>query len=172
MNSPRNRKAYTRYLDAKCLPTPDGKYTPDALYEMQQAMLDALRSDDPLSGEMQSDLAFAFEYLCAGFTFDLLKPVKRSGGSKPPIAKYLQAAAIRYLRWVEDGHISDPRPIATIAEAYQVAERTVREWRKAWRERPTPSLDDAFGAEQVTGFMKGAGKQYPRFIPKEKSKGI
>lgn len=172
MKGSSGRKPYSRYLDAKGLPTPNGKYSPDALLEMQQAMLDALCSDDQLPAEMQRDLAFSFEYLCAGFTFDLLKPINRSGGSKPPIAKYLQAAAIRYLRWVEDGHISDPRPIATIAEAYQVAERTVRGWRKAWRDRPTPSLDDAFGAEHVTGFMKGAGKQYPRFIPKEKSKGI
>ena len=172
MNSPRNRKTYTRYLDAKCLPTPDGKYTPDALNEMQQAILDVLRSDDPLPDEMRRDLAFAFEYLCAGITYDLLTPIKRPGGRKPPIGKHMQEAAIRYLRWVEDGRISDPRPIATVAQAYQVEERTVRNWRDAWRERPTPSLDDAFGHEQVTEFMKVTGKKYRRFIPMSKQKGL
>lgn len=42
-----------RYLDAMCLPTPDGELTPEAIREMQLAMLDALRSDAPLPTEMR-----------------------------------------------------------------------------------------------------------------------
>lgn len=168
MNKHSYSKAYRHYLDAKCLPTPDGRYTPDAVVGMQQAILGVLRSNDQLPNEMRQDLAFAFEHLCTGIAVDLLTPTKRPGGREPPIAKIMQEAAIRYLRWVDDGRLTDARPIATVAQSFQVAERTVRNWRKSWIGRPTPSLHDDFGQEEVTMIMKATGKQYRRFIPKPK----
>lgn len=177
MNSQSSRKAYADYLDAVCLPTErdmstgEHRYTPEAITKMQHAMLDALRGDDPLPEEMRMHLAFALEDVCEGFISDLLQPVKRGGGRERPIAKHMQEAAIRYLRWVEDGRIPDKRPTATVAEAFDVTTRTVRGWKTAWSDSPTPEVHDEFGADAVTRFMRATGKQYRRFIPKPKLKG-
>lgn len=165
-------KPLTRYLDAKLLPTQADEitgehgHTAEALAEMQRAILDALRSTEPLDGEMRRDLAFAFEYLCAGIAADLLTPTKRPGGREPPIAKKMQEAAIRYLRWVEDGRIADANPVATVARSYKVEARTVRNWRAQWQGKPAPSLYDDYGPDQVASFMQAVGGQYRRFIPK------
>lgn len=169
-------KAYAAYLDAKCLPTipnetGEHRYTPEAISKMQLAILDALRSDGPIPGEIRDHLAFAFEDICEGFTSDLLSPVKRGGGRERPFAKKLQAVAIRYLRWVEDGRIDDRRPTATVAEAYDVTTKTVRNWKKAWNETPIPESYEEYGPDAVTRFMRATGKQYRRFIPKPKPKG-
>ncbi len=179
-------KAYAAYLDAKwCLPTVldeetgEHRYTPEAIGGMQRAILYALRADGPLPEEIRMDLAFAFEEICAGIFSDLLTPVKRGGGRERPIAKHMQADAIRYLRWVEDGRIQDRSPTKTVAEAYEVGERTVRNWQTAWGDIPTPSINEVLGevadkpgidyeklAYLVTRFMKVSGKQYRRFVPK------
>ena len=164
-------KAYAAYLDAKCLPTRESetgepRYTPKAIDGMQRAILDTLRADGPIPDEIRDHLAYAFEDVCAGIESDLLSPVKRGGGRERPIAKRLQAAAIRYLRWVADGRIEDSRPTATVAEAYGVTDRTVRGWNEAWRALPTPELADEFGADAVARFMRATGGQYRRFIPK------
>lgn len=173
---PTIRKAYADYLNARYLstdsdPTEGGEYTPVALAGMQRAILDALQSDGPLPDEMRLHLAFAFEYLCAGIAPDLLTPVKRPGGREEPIAKHMQAAAIRYLRWVEEGRIQDSHPTSTVATAYSVATRTVRNWQNAWCDLPTPGIHEEYGADAVTRFMKATGNQYRRFIPKPKPKG-
>jgi hypothetical protein len=172
MSNQPSRKAYADYLDAKSLPTQkdestgEHRYTVEAIAKLQMAILDALRSDAPLPDEMRQDLAFSFEYLCEGVAADLLTPIKRRGGREPPIAKKMQEAAIRYLRWVESGRIADAEPIATVSMSFQVEQRTVRNWRASWRDRPTPSLHDDYGPEHVTMFMKAIGGQYRRFIPK------
>lgn len=165
------QKAYAAYLDAKCLPTSERetgehRYKPEAIEGMQRAILDALRADGQLPGEIRNHLAFAFEEVCTGIESDLLSPVKRGGGRERPIAKHMQAAGIRYLRWVEDGRIEDERPTATVASAYGVTDRTVRFWKSAWRTLPTPGLCDEFGADAVVKFMKATGGQYHRFIKK------
>lgn len=188
-------KAYAAYLDAKCLPTSESetgehRYTPEAIEGMQRAILDALRADGPLAGEIRDHLAFAFEEVCVGIESDLLSPVRRGHGRERPIAKHMQAAAIRYLRWVKDGRIKDKRPTAKVAEAYGVTDRAVRGWMRAWGTRPTPGIDEAFGepgfeevsedeevsgyqekkekklADTVTKFMMATGRQYHRFIKK------
>lgn len=164
-------KAYADYLDAKCLPTRESEtgehcYTPEAIEGMQRAILDALRADGPIPDEIRDHLAFAFEEICAGIESDLLTPVKRGGGRERPIAKRMQAVAIRYLRWVADGRIEDRRPTSTVAEAYGVTDRTVRGWNEAWRALPTPGLAEEFGADAVARFMRATGGQYRRFIPK------
>lgn len=170
-------RAYAAYLDAKFLPTRadeltgEHKYSPEAIEGMQRAILDALRADGPLPEEIRTDLAFAFEETCAGIASDLLQPVKRRGGRERPIAKHMQAAAIRYLRWVEDGRINDDKPTSTVADAFGVNARTVRNWKEAWRDSSTPSIDDEFGAEAVAKFMKAIGAQYRRFVKKPSPKG-
>ncbi len=166
MTSKAASSAYRRYVDARCLPTLDGAYAADALQAMQTAILDALRGDGPLPGEMRLHLALAFEYLCAGVSFDLLTPITRPGGREPPIAKHTQQDGIRYLRWCDDGRITDPAPASTVATAYGVSTATVGNWRRAWADRPTPPLFEDYGADQVTDFMRVSGKAYQRFKPK------
>lgn len=163
--------AYAAYLDAKCLPTRGSEtgehcYTPEAIEGMQRAILNALRADGPIPSEIRDHLAFAFEEICAGIKSDLLSPVKRGGGRERPIAKHMQAAAIRYLRWVEEGRIQDKRPTATVAEAYDVTDSAVRGWKRAWRTLPTPGIADEFGTNEVAKFMRATGRQYRRFIKK------
>ncbi len=162
--------AYRRYVDARCLPTPNGEYTPEALREMQAAMLDALRSGPDLPDEMRLHLALAFEYLCAGVAFDLVTPVKAPGGREPPILKHTQEDGIRFLRWCADGRIVDATPSSTVATAYGVSTATVRNWRKAWQGLPTPPLFEDYGAEQVADFMRISGKAYQRFKLRPKAK--
>ncbi|MDO9093999.1 MAG: hypothetical protein Q8R98_17725 [Rubrivivax sp.] len=164
------RAAYRRYVDARCLPTPDGEYTPEALEEMQAAMLDALRAEGPLPDEMRLHLGFAFEYVCAGLADQLLTPIKRPGGREAPIAKSAQQGAIRYLRWCEDGRIEDSSPVRTVAQAFDVVERVVRRWRAAWKDRETPALHEDFGADSVVAFMKADGRVYRRFVKKPEAR--
>ncbi len=166
--------AYQRYVNARfeIEQTQLGEYTPGALKEMQAAMLEALQSGAPLPEEMRLHLLFGFEHLCAGVEFDLFTPVKRPGGREPPILKKTQDAAIRYLRWCEDGRIKDLSPNSSVGSAYGVSTRTVANWRKAWGEKPLPSLrpmesygegDQAAEAARVANHMRINGKQYQRF---------
>lgn len=136
---------------------------------MQAAMLDLLQSGEPLPDEMRLHLALAFEYLCAGVAFDLLTPIKRPGGREPPIAKLAQEDGIRYLRWCVDGRIADAAAVSTVATAYQVSTATIRNWRSAWADRPTPAPEH-FGADTVGEHMRISGKAYQRFKPKPKAK--
>ena len=161
---------YRRYIDARCLPTPDAKHAADAVQAMQSAMLDALRGTAPLPEEMRLHLALAFEYLCAGVEFDLVTPVKKPGGREAPIAKIAQEDGIRYLRWCEAGRIADAAPVNTVAAAYSVEPRTVRGWRAAWLDRATPPLAKGLGFEQVIDFMRISGRAYRRFVDKPKAR--
>ncbi len=152
------------------MPSSSADSAPEAVAEMQAAMLDALRSGAHLPDEMRVHLALAFEYLCAGVAFDLLTPIKHPGGREPPILKHAQEDGIRYLRWCADGRIADAAPSSTVATAYGVSTATVRNWRTAWADRPTPLLFEDYGAEQVADFMRVSGKAYQRFKPKLKAK--
>lgn len=167
-------KAYAAYLDAKCLPTipsetGEHRYTPEAIEGMQRAILAALRSDAPVDDEIRMDLAYAFECICAGLPSELLQPMKRYGGRDPVIAGHMQGAAIRYLRWVEDGRIEDRHPISTVAQAYDVTTRTVRNWSRAWQDSPTPGIYEEYGSDEVTRFMKATGGSYRRYVKKPES---
>jgi len=173
------KAAYKRYLGARCMPTPDGEYSPAAVGEMQAAMLDALLSGAPLPDEMRLHLCLAFEYLREGLEFDLVMPAQRRGGREPLIAKKTQEEAIRYLRWCDEGRIADSSPPSTVGTAYGVSTRTVLNWRKGWGDKPTPSLlpmghygevDQDAEASLVGKLMRSGGKQYQRFKPKAKEK--
>lgn len=175
MTTNSSRKAYADYLDAKCLPTQvdvstgEHRYTAEAILKMQLAILDALRSGGPVDDEIRMDLAYAFECICAGLPSDLLQPMKRYGGREPVIARHMQGAAIRYLRWVEDGQIEDKHPISTVAKAYDVTTKTVTNWNRAWQDLPTPGIYEEYGPDAVTRFMKAIGGSYRRYVKKPES---
>lgn len=152
-----------RYLDAVYLPTPSGQCSARAISEMQWAMLEALRSTEPLPDEMRSRLCFAFENVCAGVFDELLQPLPSPGQPVPPILRHMQEAAIRYLRWVEDGRIEDHQPKKTVAACYGVTEKTVGNWLDSWDGKQVSDLFDDFQKpEVVKKFMLATGGRYPK----------
>jgi hypothetical protein len=170
------RDPYAAYLDAKTLPTVEDpqtgehRYSAEAVFGMQRAILAALKSEAALPVEIRAHLAIAFEELCAGIASDLLTPLKHAGGRERPIAKHLQADAVRYLRWVEDGRIDDPAPTKTVAAAYGVDARTARNWQRVWHNQPTPPLFEEYGPDMVTALMRISGRAYRRFLPKPQAR--
>lgn len=158
MKSSESDNVYSRYLDAKCRPTPNGRYSTSALADMQLAIRDAFKGDGPLPSEMRRDLLFAFDDLCAGIANELLMLPFR--GTMKPIRRHLQEDAIRYLRWVEDGRISDPLAVHNVAQWYGVSERTVRRWVSDWGVKPTPGLHGDFGKDLVITAAKESGARY------------
>ncbi|MBK6355380.1 MAG: hypothetical protein IPF44_00915 [Betaproteobacteria bacterium] len=122
------RTAYSRYLDAKAKPTPNGKLSSGSLFDMQRALLDALRSGQPLPIEMQRDLAFSFEELVTGNQPELLTVLRGAGKPDPTLKRYLRKEAIRYLRWVSDGRINDKTPLKTVARSFGVTAKAVETW--------------------------------------------
>lgn len=88
------------------------------------------------------------------------------GGAEPPPGipadrrlRLAQEAALRYLRWVEDGRIVDPAPQATVAGHYQVTPATVAQWQAAWAAMPLASSAD-YRPDDVIRQMKIGGRQY------------
>ena len=124
--------AASRYLDAISTPTPNGQYSQSAISTMQNAIFDALRSGDPLPGDMRFDLACAFEELIRGVQPVLLSAQRGPGRPEHPINKLLRKDAIRYIRWVADGRIVDANPIAAVARAFGVHTKTVELWLAEW----------------------------------------
>jgi hypothetical protein len=166
----KQRSAYGRYLDAIFLPTSEGEYSSEAITEMQHAMLDLLRSEEPMPEEMRRHLSLAFESLCAGVEYDLVTPVRRPGGRVAPILKATQEAGIRYLRWCVKNKIQDTAPTSTVATAYGVGTRAVRYWYKEWGTKATPALRRGLRARHVVSFMEISGKAYQRFKASSKPK--
>ncbi|MBA3033434.1 MAG: nucleoside 2-deoxyribosyltransferase [Gammaproteobacteria bacterium] len=97
-----------------------------------------------------------------GSPSDLLMPVKPSGVPGDPVIKSAQEAAIRYLRWVGDGRISDQNPITTVADQYEVKTETVQQWSDAWSGTSTDSGVE-YLSEDVIRQMKIKGRQFRRF---------
>lgn len=144
----------------------DPEHSPEAVDEMQAAMLDALQTGEPLPGEMRRHLTLAFEYLQAGISHVLLTPVRRPGGREAPILKHLQIDALRYLQWCEEGKIADPRPLSTVGTAYRVATKTAGNWKRNWVESTLPEVPAHFDAAQVYEALQQAGAAYQRFRTK------
>lgn len=78
-----------------------------------------------------------------------------------PRARAAQEAAMRYLRWVADGRISDPDPLATVAKQYEVGQETMRQWQAAWAAVPVASSPD-YRPDDVVRLMMISGRQYRR----------
>jgi len=76
-----------------------------------------------------------------------------------PLARKAIEAAIRYLRWVEEGRIADSNAIATVADQYKVREELVREWLEAWSGIPLTSHAD-LRPDDVARQMKISGRQF------------
>lgn len=141
----------------------DPEHSPEAVEEMQAAILDALRTGEPLPLEMRHHLAIAFEYLQAGIAHLLLTPVKRAGGREAPILKHLQIDALRYLRWCEDGRISDVRPFSTVGTTFGVSTKTAGNWSRTWKDVTLPPAPAHFGGPEVANALKTSGAAYQRF---------
>lgn len=78
-----------------------------------------------------------------------------------PLVRAAQESAMRYLRWVEEGRIVDPHPIATVADQYQVKQEAVLRWIAAWLQTPTATTAD-YRPDDVVRQMKIGGRQYRR----------
>lgn len=76
-----------------------------------------------------------------------------------PLARKAIEAAIRYLRWAEEGRIADGHAIATVAEQFKVREETVREWLEAWSGISLASNAD-YRPDDISRQMKISGRQY------------
>jgi nucleoside 2-deoxyribosyltransferase len=76
-----------------------------------------------------------------------------------PRIRQAQEAAIRYLRWVDEGRIADASPIATVAEHYRLRPAAVERWVAAWAAVSLPSRAD-YEADDVVRQMKISGRQY------------
>jgi hypothetical protein len=76
-----------------------------------------------------------------------------------PLARKAIEAAIRYLRWVEEGKIADTEAISTVAVQYKVREDTVREWLDAWS-GISVALHADYRPDDVARQMKISGRQY------------
>jgi hypothetical protein len=140
------------------------EYSKETIRELQLAMLEALRADEPLPNEMRRHLADAFEYVCSGLEYDLTTPCQeKKVGSYSPFIQRLKIPAIRYRRWVDDGSILDNSPNETIAEAYGVSSRSVQTWLRNMKSELIPPLyEDWNSAEQVIKLMKEYGKTFQR----------
>jgi hypothetical protein len=132
---------------------------------MQRSIFELLATGQPLPDEVRNHLLFAFENLCAGARDEILIPVRSKKGGAPgkPIKQHLQTNAIRYLRWVEAGRITDPNAVKMVAAAYDVTEKTVANWVSDWSERPTPDLHEDFGEDTVRRLMIIAGSRYKQW---------
>ena len=76
-----------------------------------------------------------------------------------PLARKSIEAAIRYLRWVDEGKIADGNAIATVADQYKIREETVREWLDAWSGIFLVSHAD-YRPDDVARQMKMSGRQF------------
>lgn len=106
----------------------DKEYSTAAIREMQIAFHEALNSTDPLPDEMRKFLAIGFENLCSGHEFQLFEPYKRRGRPTSPYGEALKAYALNYKQLVDAHIIEDQNPIETIALAYGVNIKTVKNW--------------------------------------------
>ncbi len=76
-----------------------------------------------------------------------------------PLARNAIEAAIRYLRWVDEGRIVDGNAIATVTVQYKVREETVREWLDAWSGISLASNTD-LRPDDVARQIKISGRQF------------
>ena len=76
-----------------------------------------------------------------------------------PQARTSIEAAVRYLRWAEEGKIEDSQAIATVAAQYKIREDVVREWINAWS-GITLAAHSGMRPDDVMRQMKIRGRQY------------
>ncbi len=85
--------------------------------------------------------------------------VPRTNLPENTVARNCIESAIRYLRWVADGKITDANPVASVADQYKVREETVRAWIDAWSGISLASHAD-YRSDDVAHQMKISGRQF------------
>lgn len=115
------RSACQRWVDKR---TGEHRRTAEALAEMQRAILGALQGGEPLDAEMRQDLAFAFEYLCAGIAADLLTPRQ---SALVGVSRLLPRRCRRQQSAICDGWRMDGLPIQTRLQPLRTATKLRRE---------------------------------------------
>jgi len=105
---------------------------------------------------IEGGLEACLRQLCGGTT-DF--PTTGANLSNHPLARKSVEAAIRYLRWVADGKITDGNAVATVADQYKVREETVGAWIDAWSGITLTSSAD-YRPDDTIRQMKISGRQY------------
>lgn len=80
-------------------------------------------------------------------------------GPNRSLARNTIEAAIRYLRWAEEGRVADTNAIATVVDQYKVKEEDVQAWIDAWSGIILVSHVD-LRPDDVMRQMKISGRQY------------
>ncbi|MDI6747928.1 MAG: nucleoside 2-deoxyribosyltransferase [Rhodocyclaceae bacterium] len=101
--------------------------------------------------------------IVAGGLADCLQSLRDALPAEPtgtdPRERLAHEAAIRYLRWAEEGRIADRTPLATIAHQFKVDEATVQQWVAAWSGIALPAAE-GYLPEDVIRKMKISGRQF------------
>ncbi|MAR93342.1 MAG: hypothetical protein CML06_21070 [Pseudomonadales bacterium] len=100
---------------------------------MQDAILLALRSDEPLENEMKRELRFAFEELCCGHSPQLFISQPR-GGKKRLIQQLCIQDAVNFIEGAKCicGRAGGIESKKLVAQYYGVNVRTVDNWIKQY----------------------------------------
>lgn len=147
------------YLEARDQYDTTGRRPPAALRAMQSALLEVLKTDATLPRAMHDDLVAALTTLLAGNAPDLLAPLAPEVRAESPEMRARQEAAVRYLRWVQAGHVADADARATVAGYFGVLPAQVEDWLSAWQGLVVTVHEDC-RADDVVRQMKIAGRQY------------
>ncbi|GEM_PF-4161779 len=163
--------SYERYLQALYQRQECGEWTENIRREMQQAFFDALKSKKPLNEEMSLELLQAFRETLGGVKAELFTPHKNRGHRESTFAKDYKEDAVVYLIAVEKELIDDPKPIKTVAKAFQIHERTVKVWREKYDESAGEQLSSIQRAGMISPktiiiLLNSAGCQYRKLVPK------
>lgn len=136
------------------------EYSPEAILEMQHAILEALRAGADLPTEMRQDLIYAFEQLIVGIEPELLRAPRFPGKRVDPLEARLKAPAVRYLQWADSGLLVKAKPEGVVAAAYGVIAKTTRNWLRDLAVSDPPSTASKEELDEVQRFMFAAGKAY------------
>jgi len=98
-------------------------------------------------------------YLAVGTIPEPIELARSRGQREPgPRERSHLGWGVAYLKAAEDGRINDPHPTKTVAEHYEVEERTVQKWRQ---KIAPPSGSETLSGDDIRREMKLAARKYP-----------
>lgn len=165
-----NKTPYRRYVDAKVDRLKSGKDSDEIQRAEQEALYEALwdyatEKTDQFPREMAADLAFAMREILGGVVPKLFKkhgPATGRGKKLSPTAKDAIVDAVRYIRAVEAGLITDSSYKKTVCEAFSVDKSTVRKWLEndEYAHVTVPGSLQSDQIELIARLMKFSGRHY------------